>query len=56
MITHIKIINPMARAMNEGRRRQYAHKIIPDKTKYNRKKSKEVARATFSNNINKERN
>ena len=46
----------MARAMNEGRRRQYAHKIIPDKTKYNRKKSKEVARATFSNNINKERN
>jgi hypothetical protein len=56
MKTHIRIINPIAKAMNEGRRREYAPKIIPDKTKYNRKKSKQVAHATFSNNINKERN
>jgi hypothetical protein len=56
MKTHIRIINPIAKAMNESRRREYAPKIIPDKTKYNRKKSKQVAHATFSNNINKERN
>ena len=55
MKTHIRIINPIAKAMNESRRREYAHKIIPDKTKYNRKKSKEVAHATFSK-YNKEEN
>ena len=46
-------INPVAKTLEDPK---YRPRVIPDKKKYNRKKTKEVAHATFSNNINKERN
>ena len=47
------IVNPVAKTLKDPK---YRPRVIPDKKKYNRKKTKEVAHATFSNNINKERN
>lgn len=41
MIKRVPIINPIAKAMLQSRRRTQA---VPDKTKYNRKKDKENAR------------
>jgi hypothetical protein len=41
MIRRVPIINPVAKAMLQSRRRTQA---LPDKTKYNRKKDKENAR------------
>jgi hypothetical protein len=40
------IVNPVARAMALSRRRSQA---VPDKTKYNRKKEKDLANQTRSN-------
>ena len=54
MKTRIRIINPIAKAMNESRRREYAHKVIPDKTKYNRKKEKDNANKSGKNEVNKD--
>mgnify|MGYP001339862953 CR=1 FL=1 len=49
-------INPVARSLALARRRS-SSLVVPDKTKYNRKKSKEVANATFykDNNLENER-
>ena len=44
-------VNPIAKTLEDPK---YRSKVIPNKKKYNRKKTKEVAHATFSNN-NKER-
>ena len=51
MKTSIRIINPIAKAMNEGRRREYAHKVIPDKTKYNRKKGNKYGKSNSLDDI-----
>ena len=55
MKTRIRIINPIAKAMNEGRRRKYAHKIIPDKTKYNRKKGNKYGKSNSLDDIERSR-
>lgn len=47
-------INPIAKAIALNRRRT-SSLVVPDKKKYNRKKAKEVAIATFAKDINKER-
>tara|TARA_X000001388_G_scaffold77470_2_gene78423 strand:+ start:601 stop:753 length:153 start_codon:yes stop_codon:yes gene_type:complete len=47
-------INPIAKAIALNRRRT-ASLVVPNKKKYNRKKSKEVANATFYRDNNKER-
>lgn len=47
-------INPIAKALATNRRRA-SSLVVPNKKKYNRKKSKEVAIATFANESNKER-
>jgi len=47
-------INPIAKAIAMNRRRT-STQTIPNKKKYNRKKAKEVAIATFAKDINKER-
>lgn len=47
----IKPINPVAKAMAQSRRRT---QIVPDKTKYNRKKDKHNANKTGKNEVTKD--
>ena len=42
----IRPINPVAKAVAQSRRRA---SVVPDKTKYNRKKEKDLANQTRSN-------
>jgi hypothetical protein len=45
-MTKVTRINPIARTLLQNRRRQ---QYVPDKTKYNRKKEKDLANQTRSN-------
>ena len=46
----IKRINPVAKSMALSRRRT-STKVVPDKTKYNRKKEKNLANQTRKNEV-----
>jgi hypothetical protein len=45
------IVNPVARAMAQSRRRT---QVVPDKTKYNRKKDKDNANQNHTNEKHKD--
>jgi len=51
-MTKVTRINPIARTLLQNRRRQ---QYVPDKTKYNRKKEKDLANQNRSNEKHEDR-
>jgi hypothetical protein len=51
-MTKVTRINPIARTLLQNRRRQ---QYVPDKTKYNRKKEKDLANQNRSNEEHEDR-